>query len=95
MNHANSCALGLKRGTKILDHSVNFETTFIRSMDPGQNLPQGALACAVLPHERVADPRHHVKTDILERHRSRESFADASKTNCGNGSFGTQEKELE
>src|SRR5580658_4840472 len=94
MNNTDSCALGLKRGTKTPDYSVNFEMTFIRSIYAGQNLAQGALACAVLTHERVADSRHHVKTHILKRHRSGESFADAAKTNCGNGSFGTQEKEL-
>ena len=94
MNNANSCALGLKGGAKTPDHSVNFKMTFIRSVYAGQNLAQGALSRAVLPHEGVADSRHHVKTHILKRHRSRESFADAAKTNCGDGSFGTQEKEL-
>ncbi len=67
---------------------------FIRSVYPGQNLAQGALSRAVLSHEGVADSRPHVKTHILKRHRSRESFADAAKANCRDESFGTQEKEL-
>ena len=94
MNNAHACALGLKRGTKTPDHSVNFKMTFIRLMDAGQNLPQSALAGAVLSHERVADSRPHVKTHFLKRHGSGESFTDAAKANCGDGGFGTQENKL-
>src|SRR5258708_40182695 len=63
-------------------------------MNTGQNLPQSALARTILPHERVTRSRHHVKTYVLECHRSRKSFADAAKTDGGNGNFGAQENEI-
>ena len=91
MNHAHAGALRLERGTEPPGDSFHFKTAFIALMNAGQDLSQRALARAILPHERVARSRPHVETDVLQRHRSRKSLADAAEANGGNGDFGAQE----
>ena len=42
----------------------------------------------------MATASSHIKTDVLERDRSRKALADATKADGGIGSFGTQGNKL-
>src|SRR5260370_26705518 len=94
MNNSNAGALGFERRVKPPTDTFNLKNSFIRTMNARQNFSQRAFARAVLAHERVATAGQHIETDVLERDRSRKSFADAASTNDGNGSFGTQGNKL-
>ena len=95
MNDRDACPLGIKRGMKPPFDTFHHDATFTRLMNAGENFPQRAFARAVLAHDGVAATGGHVKTDALQRDRSRKALADATKADGGIGSFGTQGNKLD
>src|SRR5258707_12273288 len=85
---------GIRGGMEPPLDTFHHYAPFTRLVNAGENFSQRAFACAVLTHDCVAATGSHVKTDVLERDRSRKPLADATKADGGIGSFGTQRNTL-
>ena len=94
MHDRHARPLGIERGMKPPFDTFHHYAPFARLVNAGENFSQRAFACTVLTHDGVATSSGHVKADILQRNRARKALADATKTDGGNGSFGTQRNKL-
>ena len=54
MHQPNPRPLGIDRRVKPAWATLDLDVPFVRTIQPGQDLPQGALARAVLTHQGVA-----------------------------------------
>jgi len=72
MDHADARGKRILRTAKRDSSSKDDEPALVGAINAREDLPEGALARAVLAAQRVAGSSHHLEADVLERERAGE-----------------------